>query len=350
MEPAHTLTTRPQVVRADSTSSSLNGSDDDGELWNRPPQRQSREGRPGPRVALRRLAEDSAWAKRPQDGDIYNSMELFFPEHDLDRPLVEEIQEGSVNPSTSTFKWVRGELIGKGTVGRVYLALNASTAECMAVKQVEIPDRHDNSPDHKRQSILVETLKAESEILKDLDHSNIVNYMGYEETPSHCNIFLEYVPGGSIGSIVRQYGKLSEDMTKFFTRQILDGLVYISTKGLVHRNLHSNNVLVEMNGTCKISDFGLARQVSDEKPCPFQGATFWMAPELISPHEKSSYSKVDIWSLGCLVLEMLSGQRPWAGENSFSAMYQLKVLPPVAEGVTLSDLAEDFIREKCLAM
>jgi serine/threonine protein kinase len=85
------------------------------------------------------------------------------------------------------FKWVRGELIGKGTYGRVYLAMNANTGEMMAVKQVELPqtasDRNDS-----RQASVVQALKLEMETLKDLDHPNIVQYLGFEETPTNLSM------------------------------------------------------------------------------------------------------------------------------------------------------------------
>lgn len=85
------------------------------------------------------------------------------------------------------FKWVRGELIGKGTYGRVYLALNANTGEMIAVKQVEIP-RTDSDRADDRQVSVVEALKFESETLKDLDHPHIVQYLGFEETPEYLSM------------------------------------------------------------------------------------------------------------------------------------------------------------------
>ena len=85
------------------------------------------------------------------------------------------------------FKGVRGELIGKGTYGRVYLALNATTGEMIAVKQVEIP-KTDADRDDKRQVSVVEALKLESETLKDLDHPNIVQYLGFEQTPDFLSM------------------------------------------------------------------------------------------------------------------------------------------------------------------
>lgn len=88
---------------------------------------------------------------------------------------------------TAIFKWVRGELIGKGTYGRVYLALNATTGEMIAVKQVEIPTTASDKSD-SRQASFVQALKMESETLKDLDHPHIVAYLGFEETPNFLSM------------------------------------------------------------------------------------------------------------------------------------------------------------------
>lgn len=87
------------------------------------------------------------------------------------------------------FRWVRGELIGKGTYGKVYLALNATTGEMIAVKQVEIPRTASDKSDTRQVSV-VEALKLESETLKDLDHPNIVQYLGFEETPTFLSMYV----------------------------------------------------------------------------------------------------------------------------------------------------------------
>jgi mitogen-activated protein kinase kinase kinase len=92
-----------------------------------------------------------------------------------------------LNLYLAIFKWVRGELIGKGTYGRVYLALNATTGEMIAVKQVEIPTTASDRKD-SRQTSFVQALKMESETLKDLDHPHIVQYLGFEETPTFLSM------------------------------------------------------------------------------------------------------------------------------------------------------------------
>ena len=86
---------------------------------------------------------------------------------------------------------MRGELIGKGNFGRVYLAMNVTTGEMIAVKQVEIPRTASDRGD-ARQANVVEALKLESETLKDLDHPNIVQYLGFEETPTNLSMYVAF--------------------------------------------------------------------------------------------------------------------------------------------------------------
>ncbi|KAJ7487514.1 MAP kinase [Mycena galericulata] len=380
--------------------------------------------------------EEDAWTRPPPE-DVYERLEDFFPEHDLDKPVIEAISGGTSptgtgavadqalvpvapapalvdkarvrgkksirlvaqerkkyidrtsrggdaftaiqrkrstklwgsrveevdtsnlpeSPSTSegptTFKWVRGELIGRGTYGRVYLALNATTGEMIAVKQVEIP-RTASDKNDSRQVTVVQALKLESETLKVLDHPNIVQYLGFEETPSNLSIFLEYVPGGSIGSCLLKHGKFDEEVTKSFTAQILAGLEYLHSKGILHRDLKSDNILVEMTGVCKISDFGISKRTDDHNDAhtAMQGTVFWMAPEVINSQKKGYNFKIDIWSIGCVVLEMWAGTRPWLGEEMVAVMFKLfqsKLPPPVPDGLVLSALADDF-RKKCFAI
>ncbi|KAJ6519746.1 kinase-like domain-containing protein [Mycena sanguinolenta] len=259
-------------------------------------------------------------------------------------------------PSRPTFKYVLGEMIGKGSYARVYLALNANNGELMAVKRVETPQTASDRAD-SRQLEMVEALKFESNTLKDLEHPNIVQYLGFEETPYTLNIFLEYVPGGTLGSCLQKHGKFDQDVTKWFTSQILAGLEYLHSTGILHRDLKGDNILVQTSGVCKISDFGISKKedVQGQAFTGMKGTAFWMAPEVLDANNKRGYdSKVDIWSVGCVVLEMWTGERPWAGEELIPVMLKLyneKLPPPVPSGVLagLSELALDFRRE-CFAM
>lgn len=254
------------------------------------------------------------------------------------------------------FVWVKGELIGVGTFGKVYLALNATTGDMMAVKQVEVRNK-------AAAEAGVGALHAEVGTMKNLDHFNIVQYLGFETMQDHTyNLFLEYVPGGSVGSCLRNHGRFEENIVRFLTRQILEGLAYLHTCGILHRDLKSDNLLLDLDGVCKISDFGISKKsrdiYSNDAEMSMQGTIFWMAPEVIHNvihNEKQGYSaKVDIWSLGCVVLEMFAGRRPWSNDEAIGAMYKLgnsRLAPPIPEDTRkfVSDDAKDFL-DKCFIM
>lgn len=267
-----------------------------------------------------------------------------------------EIEKGFVSRIRSSasskfeeFAWIKGELIGRGSFGSVYLALNVTTGEMLAVKQVVVNDSWNNSSDG------LDALHKEVETMKDLDHLNIVQYLGFEQKMNTYSLFLEYVGGGSISSCLKSFGKFDEQLVKFITRQVLDGLRYLHSNGILHRDLKADNLLLETDGTCKISDFGISKKSQDiysnNAEMSMQGTVFWMAPEVIHnivEDKKQGYSaKVDIWSLGCVVLEMFAGQRPWSNEAVISAIYKIgktKLAPPIPEDV--SDEAKDFLK-KC---
>ncbi|KAG7892106.1 hypothetical protein KL935_003672 [Ogataea polymorpha] len=250
------------------------------------------------------------------------------------------------------FAWVKGELIGVGTFGKVYLALNVTTGEMIAVKQTVISSKFRSSRETKE---IMDTFRAEVDSLKDLDHVNIVQYLGFEKKDNVYSLFLEYVSGGSVGHLIRRYGRFSEDLIKFLTEQVLQGLQYIHSKGILHRDLKADNLLLEMDGICKISDFGISKKAKDiytnESAMSFQGTIFWMAPEIIDNTQHKGYSaKVDIWSLGCVVLEMYAGQRPWSDFAIAGAIFKLgnKSAPPVPEETRkmMSDTGSSFL-DRC---
>lgn len=224
---------------------------------------------------------------------------------------------------------MRGQLIGKGSYGRVYHALNVPAGEWIAVKQVDIPTT--TSDHHNKQlSETADALYREISLLKDLEHENIVQYLGYDvdEEEGYINIFLEYVPGGSIQSCLSKQGKFDESLVSFLTRQILLGLEYLHDRNILHRDIKAGNVLITHTGTCKITDFGLSKLSGQDKAYDahannsvMRGTVFWMAPEVVSGTNYNA--KVDIWSLGCTVIEMLTGKHPWLDMNMFAALYSV---------------------------
>lgn len=114
----------------------------------------------------------------------------------------------------------------------MYLGLNATTGEMLAVKQVEITRSFN---DDGRSKSMVDALNAEIETLKDLDHENIVQYLGYERTDATLSIFLEYIPGGSVGRCLKKHGRFEEQVVRSLIRQTLNGLAYLHERGRLHR-------------------------------------------------------------------------------------------------------------------
>jgi len=149
------------------------------------------------------------------------------------------------------------------------------------------------------------------------------------------NIFLEYVPGGSVVQLLTNYGPFEEPLVRNFVRQILAGLNYLHERDIIHRDIKGANVLVDNKGVIKISDFGISKKVEanllstaaphhPHRPS-LQGSVYWMAPEVV---KQTSYTrKADIWSLGCLVVEMFTGSHPFP---DFSQMQAIFKVPPTA--------------------
>ncbi|KAF9429716.1 hypothetical protein BGZ94_009743 [Podila epigama] len=268
--------------------------------------------------------------------------------------VMEQSQQGIYQHPQSgtikTFQYLKGGLIGRGSFGKVFHAFNLDTCEMIAIKQVDLPQTlSERNCDRLKTS--VEALFSEMEVLKDLDHENIVQYLGFAQNEETANIFLEYVSGGSIESCLKRSGPFPEAVIRSFTRQILLGLEYIHSKKIVHRDIKAANVLVDEQGICKISDFGISKRNAqaqggyDENVGSLQGSIFWMAPEMVT--SKAYGAKVDIWSFGCLVLEMFTGQQPWKGYAPHQALFTIgsnNAHPPIPD--TISEAGQRFL-ERC---
>ncbi|KAK2590739.1 mitogen-activated protein kinase kinase kinase [Conoideocrella luteorostrata] len=266
--------------------------------------------------------------------------------------MLPDIPQDTIPKRQTTFRWFKGQLIGKGTYGRVYLGMNATTGEFLAVKEVEVNAKAAGGDKAKMQE-MVTALDQEIDTMQHLDHDNIVQYLGCERKETSISIFLEYISGGSIGSCLRKHGKFEESVVSSLTRQTLSGLAYLHREGILHRDLKADNILLDLDGTCKISDFGISKKTDNiygnDKTNSMQGSVFWMAPEVIRSQGEGYSAKVDIWSLGCVVLEMFAGRRPWSKEEAVGAIYKIAngETPPIPEDIqeTIGPLAVAFMMD-----
>jgi serine/threonine protein kinase/WD40 repeat protein len=251
-------------------------------------------------------------------------------------------------------RWKKGEMLGQGAFGVVYLGLNVDTGELMAVKQLsreEVSGKEINS------------LENEIKLLQSFWHPNIVRYIGTEFTNQALSIFLEYVPGGSLKALINKFGSLEESVTQTYTRQLLLGLEYLHNNGIAHRDIKGGNCLVGNDGVIKLADFGnskhwraktgtgshpnglgkkgfTADNHSTGTSNDIKGTPSWMAPEVIREQGSGSISwrKADVWSLACTTLEMASGKAPWSQfSNSVTILYHIacqETLPEYPEGTS----------------
>uniref|UniRef100_A0A0E0AVF1 mitogen-activated protein kinase kinase kinase n=1 Tax=Oryza glumipatula TaxID=40148 RepID=A0A0E0AVF1_9ORYZ len=216
-------------------------------------------------------------------------------------------------------RWRKGDLLGSGAFGSVFLGMDLDSGELLAVKQVLIGSS--NATREKAQGHIRE-LEDEVKLLKNLSHPNIVRYIGTVREENSLNILLEFVPGGSIQSLLGRLGSFPEA---------------------------GANILVDNKGCIKLADFGASKQVEKLATTAktMKGTPYWMAPEVIvgSGHDFSA----DIWSVGCTVIEMATGKTPWNQEiQEVSLLYYVgttKSHPPIPEH--LSPEAKDFLL-KCL--
>ncbi|GLJ08689.1 hypothetical protein SUGI_0093760 [Cryptomeria japonica] len=234
--------------------------------------------------------------------------------------------------------WIRGGIIGAGASGTVSLGISKPNAHLFAVKT---------------SSTCTSSLENEYNLLKSLDSPYVVQCLGKEYSIQNgvgvYNLFMEYMPGGSIGDLLTKFGgKLDEAVIRSYTRGILLGIQYLHRQGIVHCDIKGKNVLVGSKGV-KLADLGSAKRISgkEEEGWNLRGTPLWMAPEVVNQVEQGPAS--DIWSLGCTVVEMATGKPPWGSSlHPLAAMYRIgftEELPEMPQ--SLSPQGQDFV-EKCL--
>ncbi|XP_029135891.2 mitogen-activated protein kinase kinase kinase 19 isoform X2 [Labrus bergylta] len=259
----------------------------------------------------------------------------------------ETVLPGSGSVLDDTITWTKGEVLGRGAYGTVYCGLT-SQGRLIAVKQVSL-DASD--PDAAKREY--SRLQGEVDLLKTLQHSNIVGFLGTSLYQHVVSIFMEYIPGGSIASILHRFGPLPERVLALYTHQILEGVTYLHLNRVIHRDLKGNNVMLMPTGVIKLIDFGCARRLScvnhtasnsGDLLKSVHGTPYWMAPEVIN--ETGYGRKSDIWSVGCTVFEMATGKPPLAHMDKMAALFYIGarrgLMPSLPDG--FSDNAKDFVK------
>ena len=277
--------------------------------------------------------------------------------------------------------WVKGEQIGQGAFGSVFVGLDEENADMIAVKEVQLVGLREHE---------AAALQKEIALMTGLHHPNIVRYLGTERCADSADaaaapgagvlrIFMEWVAGGSLVTVLQKFGTLPPRVVQLYTRQLLHGLLYLHENAIVHQDIKPANVLVSHAGVVKLADFGCARRLRrrdtsttttpknaggggggggggdgggelvEDTPAP-QGTPFFMAPEVVM--QKAQGTAADIYSAGGTVLQMVTGKPPWkdvvgSGANAMTILYTIAhargppPLPRIAGGAQASKGAEE---------
>ena len=223
-------------------------------------------------------------------------------------------QQNKSYPSTLLNFYKYGRFIGQGAFGKVNIGLNVLTGRIVAIKSFNKQKISMNNNENKKK-ILYET-----SLMQKLNHKNVVKILELFETEKYMLIIMEYINCGNLFSFVKKRRKLSEKTSKFLFRQIIQGIKYIHSKNIVHRDIKLENILIDLNNNIKICDFGISKIFENENnmilfdKC---GTPMYMAPEiLLSSKENGYFAKpVDIWAAGIALYIMLSGQLPFNIKN-----------------------------------
>ncbi|EHK97980.1 putative Cytokinesis protein sepH [Glarea lozoyensis 74030] len=235
--------------------------------------------------------------------------------------------------------WRLGECLGKGAFGAVYKSMSWTTGEAVAIKQIKIRDLPKN-----KQTGLPESHDVESEIrlLKNLHHPNIVKYLGSVKTPDNLNIILEYCENGSLHSIIKNYGKIPENLAGIWMGEVLLGVVYLHEQGIIHRDIKGANILTTKDGKIKLADFGVSTALTGaDQENEVVGTPYWMAPEVIQLTTVTI--SCDVWSVGATLVELVTGNPPYYRLDPMQAMFAIVEddHPPLPESVSLA--CRDFL-------
>jgi serine/threonine protein kinase len=238
-----------------------------------------------------------------------------------------------------------GTPLGRGGFATVYLAKNLRTDELVAVKRFHpvasaLPDAK------KKAEMAARRALKEQRIWDGLTHRNVVAYKGcFFGEEGELNLVAEYIPGWSLADHLSQINKFPEHLVARITKQIVDGLDYLHREGVTHRDIKPANILVDPSGVIKLTDFGVssALDVPTMTGNTLVGTPHFIAPEMIEgrPYNKS----VDIWSLGCTVLELATGRRPYHDLRAHEALFRIaqdRKPPPIPSSV--SPPLRDFLK------
>ncbi|XP_064093171.1 mitogen-activated protein kinase kinase kinase 4-like [Macrobrachium nipponense] len=245
-------------------------------------------------------------------------------------------------PRNVSFSWQRGFKIGAGRFGKVYTAVNNNTGELMAMKVLPLQPN-----DHRS----IRRVADELRIFEGIRHPHLVQCYGVEIHNDEMLMFMEYCDEGTLESLaISTETGIPEELVRKYTRQLLEAVNALHERNIVHRDIKGANIFLTAEGNIlKLGDFGCAvrlrgHQTEVGELAGIVGTHAYMAPEIFQSSEGHGRA-ADVWSLGCVVIEMATGKRPWPEyDSSVQIMFRVGMGQSPTVPKSLSDEGHAFLQ------
>ncbi|KAF4581857.1 STE/STE20/PAKA protein kinase [Ophiocordyceps camponoti-floridani] len=268
-----------------------------------------------------KAAEAALTAKPPATERKQDVRMSTMSETEVMAKLKEAVSKDDPNMSYSKQK-----KIGQGASGSVYVAKIKDTAQGIAREvlrqqgsRAQVAIKQMDLAHQPRKELIVNEIM----VMKDSRHRNIVNFLDafLRNNNAELWVVMEYMEGGALTDVIDNNPSISEEQISTICHETCCGLQHLHSQSIIHRDIKSDNVLLDARGNVKITDFGFCAKLTETKSkrATMVGTPYWMAPEVVK--QKEYGPKVDIWSLGIMAIEMIESEPPYLNEEPLKALY-----------------------------